>query len=252
MTSPPRVVLDERLDAVGAGAVVALPPDAAHHVRRVLRLGPGEAVELCDGAGRTAVGRLAGADVMLTSDPVAVPRPAPALALVQAVARGRRADDAVRTACELGVDLIVPVVADRTQGRPDATARDALSGRWRAVAGAALAQSRGAWMAEVAPVRTVAELAAAPPWDGLRLVAVPGAEPLPDVLARRAGGAATEASVGVAVGPEGGWTTEEVVVLETAGWTAVGLGPTVLRTEHAGPAALAVLAAAAGRWAADR
>jgi hypothetical protein len=58
--------------------------------------------------------------------------------------------------------------------------------------------------------------------------------------------------VAVAVGPEGGWTSDELARLVARDWSLVGLGATVLRTEHAGPAALAALAALAGRWESDR
>lgn len=258
----PQVVVAGGLDGAAAGTVVALDADDVHHLRRVLRLGDGAALRLSDGAGRVAPARLAAAAATLVAGPRTVPPPAPRLALVQALTRGRRADDAVRTACELGVDLVVPLVAARTQGRPGAGERDAIIARWRAIGVAALAQSRGAWAATIAPVTDVASLAAVAPWDGPRLVAVPGAPALPDRVAAAAspaspvaagapGAVPPSATVGVAVGPEGGWTPDEVATLTGAGWVAVGLGPTVLRSEHAGPAALAVVAAVSGRWAAE-
>jgi 16S rRNA (uracil1498-N3)-methyltransferase len=55
-------------------------------------------------------------------------------------------------------------------------------------------------------------------------------------------------AITVAVGPEGGWDDTEVARWVERGATVVGLGPTVLRTEHAAAAAIAVLAAASGRW----
>ncbi len=255
MTDGPVVVVAGRLDGARAGTPIALADADLHHLRRVLRLVDGAPLRLTDGVGAAAPARLAGERAVLDADAAVVPRPAPRLALAQALTRGRRADDAVRTACELGVDLLVPVVADRTQGRPDPAERAALVGRWRAVAAAALAQSRGAFAAEVAEVTTVAGLAASAPWSGPRLVAVPGAPALPDVLAGIGSAPGPDASVGpvigVAVGPEGGLTSTEVDGLVAAGWVPVGLGPTVLRSEHAGPVALAVLAAKTGRWAAS-
>jgi 16S rRNA (uracil1498-N3)-methyltransferase len=235
--------LGGRPGGIGAGATVPLPPEVDHHLRRVLRLADGAAVRLTDGAGRVAAATLRGAAAVLAAAPADVPRPAPRLALVQALTRGRRADDAVRTACELGVDLVVPLVAARTQGRPGAAEREALVGRWRAVAAAALAQSRGAWAAAVAPCTDVDGLVAVPPWEGPRYVAVPGAPALPERLAASAPPAETPAvTLGIAVGPEGGWTPDEVARLVDAGWAPAGLGPTVLRSEHAG---------ASGRWAAE-
>jgi 16S rRNA (uracil1498-N3)-methyltransferase len=129
-------------------------------------------------------------------------------------------------------------------------------GRWRAVALAALEQSRGAHLTEVADCSTTARLAELT--SGLRLVAVPGSPPLPDVLQRgqpaqrhstQADGERTsDEDVWVAIGPEGGWSDAEVELLLGSGWLAIGLGASVLRTEHAGPVALAVIAALAGHW----
>ena len=256
MTDGPQVLVGPAagLDGGVAGTPVLLAAEDLHHLRRVLRLADGAPLRLTDGAGRVAPAVLAGDTAVLDGPTVTVARPEPRLVLVQGLTRGRRADDGVRTACELGVDLLVPLVTDRTQGRPGAAERTALVARWRAVAAAALVQSRGAWVAEVTDVLDVAALVAGPGWDGPRLVAVPGGPPLPDVLAA-AGPVATArgaGTVGVAVGPEGGWTTDEVATLTGAGWRPVGLGPTVLRSEHAGPAALAVVAATTGRWAVGR
>jgi len=248
--SAPLVVVPASLAGAAAGARCELPADAVHHLRRVLRLDDGAPLRLTDGRGHRADARFAADEAVLTEPAAVVARPAPRLALAQALTQGRRAEEAVRTACELGVDLLVPVIAARTQGRPDAAARAAVVARWDGIARAALAQSGGAWLADVVDVRDAAALAAAPPWEGPRFVAVPGAAPLPDAL--RGLLPVPGATLGVAVGPEGGWTSDEVEGFAAAGWTPVGLGPTVLRSEHAGPVALAVLAATAGRWAVGR
>lgn len=230
---------------------------SAHHLRRVLRLEVGSALSVTDGRGRVATARLTADGVALTSPVDATATARPELVLVQALAKGRRLDDAVRAACELGVERIVPVIAERTQGRPSDVERTALVERWRALARSALEQSRSTWLTRVDEVRTVADLAGpATSQPGahdverseLRLLAVPHAaalsDVLPDVLGERSGAA----RVSVAVGPEGGWSDAEVALLSAAGWVTVGLGRSVLRTEHAGLVALAALAALTGRW----
>jgi len=73
---------------------------------------------------------------------------------------------------------------------------------------------------------------------------IPGAPSLPRVLAQLG----DVAEVTIAVGPEGGWSEPEVERLVADGALLAGLGASVLRTEHAAPAALAVCAAALGRW----
>ena len=258
MSIAPHVLVTEPLAGRVAGAVVALAEDRVHHLRRVLRLAEGDALSLTDGAGASADAQLVGDGARLSADAVVAPTSGMRLVLAQALSKGRRAEDAVRTACELGVDRLVPVVAERTQGRPDARGSEAVVERWRAVAAAALEQSRGVRLAAVdEPIATRA-LATRPAEVGaVRLVAVPGAAPLPDVLrdtlAHVLSDVLRDALAGevvVAIGPEGGWSPQEVDAFVAAGWHPIGLGPTVLRTEHAGPAAVAVIAAAAGRWSA--
>jgi len=247
----PHVLVPSPLADGTDGTIVALPAATLHHLRRALRLGVGSLLSLTDGLGGRAPAELVADGARLTGAPALEPASSPRIVLVQALAKGRRVDEAVRMACELGVDRVVPLVADRTQGRPDARTASAVVDRWQAVARAALEQSRGVHLAEVTGCHTVAQLAAAPSGPGnggdpggVRLVAVPGAPALPEVLA--APGPTPELSV--AVGPEGGWSDAEVAQLVGSGWQPVGLGPSVLRTEHAGPVAVAVIAALAGRW----
>ena len=258
MSIAPHVLVTEPLAGRVAGAVVALAEDRVHHLRRVLRLAEGDALSLTDGAGASADAQLVGDGARLSADAVVAPTSGMRLVLAQALSKGRRAEDAVRTACELGVDRLVPVVAERTQGRPDARGSEAVVERWRAVAAAALEQSRGVRLAAVDEPIATRVLTTRPVESGaVRLVAVPGAAPLPDVLRDALGGALADVSgdalageVVVAIGPEGGWSPQEIDGFVAAGWLPIGLGPTVLRTEHAGPAAVAVIAAAAGRWSA--
>lgn len=255
MSVEPHVLVPGPLSGESAGAVVPLAATTAHHLRRVLRRADGSALTITDGIGASAPAELVADGARLVAAPRTSPRILPRLVLAQSLAKGRRADDAVRTACELGVDRIVPVIAERTQGRPDERAAAVVVERWQALAVSALEQSRGVHLAQVASTRTTAELASgtdgadtSTPARMVRIMTVPGAEPLPDVLGRALAPHVPVGELWVAVGPEGGWSASEIDVLIGSGWSAAGLGPTVLRTEHAGPVAVAVVAALAGRW----
>ena len=171
------------------------------------------------------------------------PEPDPRLVLVQALAKGGRDEQAVETATELGVDEVVPwqaargVVVWRGREREEKGRR-----RWESVCVAATKQSRRSRVPVVAePVQT-AELAARLSTAALALVlhetatdSLAGVD-LPD-----------HGDVVVVVGPEGGITDTELAALVAAGGRPVRLGPEVLRSSTAGPAALAVLASLA-RW----
>ena len=246
MSLAPHVLVPGPIAGLDAGALVALPAAAVHHLRRSLRRGEGSALTLTDGAGAWASAQLAPDGARLDAAPSMEPQRAPRLVLAQSLAKGRRADDAVRLACERGVDRIVPVVAQRTQGRPDDRAAAAVVDRWRAVAVAALEQSRGVHLPDITACRTSEQLAGLA--SDVRLIAVPGAPGLPEVLEHHAPDDHAPGEVCVAIGPEGGWSDEEATLLVGAGWLPVGLGPSVLRTEHAGPIAIAVLAALCGHW----
>ncbi len=246
MSLAPHVLVPGPIAGLASGTLVALPAGTVHHLRRSLRRSDGTAVTLTDGEGARASAELTPDGARLDAAPSVEPRRAPQLVLAQSLAKGRRADDAVRMACELGVERIIPVVARRTQGRPDDRAAAAVIDRWRAVAVAALEQSRGVHLTDITACRTTEQLAGLT--SDVRLVAVPGARALPEVLERSTPGERTVGEVCVAIGPEGGWSEGEVTSLLGSGWLPVGLGPNVLRTEHAGPLAVAVLAALCGRW----
>jgi 16S rRNA (uracil1498-N3)-methyltransferase len=247
MSTTPFLHVSADLAAAAGGDPVALRDQEAHHLTRVLRLRPGAEVEVADGRGRQAVAVLGAGQVVLTADPVLTPRPRPALVLAQALPKGRKLDEVLRLATELGVDRVVPVATARSVVTLSGDRAERAVGRWRAVGRAAAEQARRPFLPQVAlPVDLAALPAVAAVADhGLLLVAAPGAAPLPELVepAWR-----EYQTVTVAIGPEGGFTADEVATLLRAGAETVGLGPTVLRTEHAGGAALAVLAALLGRW----
>lgn len=241
----PYVVLDPgALAEADAGGSVSLDPDARHHLVRVLRRRDGDVVVATDGSGREvdAVLRDPVLEVSAVRD---VPAPSPRIQVVQALGKGRKHDEVVRMLTELGVDVVTAVTTARTQVDLSGKA-DRVRDRWCAVADAACAQARRphrpavhgpvalqGWLAEVDPARTLVLVgdvdAATGPLEVL-------ADTPPEVE-----------QVAVVVGPEGGLTPEEVDTVVGAGGRRVSLGPTVLRTEHAGIVLAGVAAAATGR-----
>ena len=253
------------LDGAAPGAVVTLTGAEARHATTVRRLRVGEAVELVDGAGLRVGGTVAATAKDALSVQVAdvrrEPPPTVRLVLVQALAKGGRDEQAVETATELGVDAVVPWQAERSvsiwTGPKVARGQE----RWSAVVLAAAKQSRRAWVPAVRAPLTSRELvpavASTVAAGGAVLVlheqaSVPlGAARLPlagDLVLGGAAGAVHAPDVAVVVGPEGGISDAEVAALEGAGAQPVLVGPHVLRTSTAGPAALAVLAQRLGRW----
>lgn len=241
MSLTPYVHLDVELSAARIGDRLPVSRDDHHHLATVLRLGPGAAVEIADGRGTSALATLAQGEVELVTSPVVLPEPRPWLVLAQALPKGRKLDEVVRHACELGVDELRIVDTVRSVVRLDERRAARALERWTAVVRAACAQARRPRRPAVAGPLRLDRLGRD---DELLLVAHPDAPALPSV----ASAWQPAARIVLAVGPEGGFTDEEVADAVAGGALAVGLGPSVLRTEHAGAAGLAVLAAATGRW----
>lgn len=249
MSLRPYVHAEADLVTADRGDRLPLAPRDHHHLTRVLRLTDGAAVEVADGHGRSAPAVLVSDGLRLEGAPVHAPRREPVLGLAQALPKGRKLDEVIRVATELGVDRLVPLAAERSLVRLDGQRAARAAERWRAVARAAAEQCRRADLPTLHPLVPSTDLpvVAEVPAGGVLVVAHPDGPALPDVVA----GWRAPPSVTVAIGPEGGFSAAEIRALVDGGATLVGLGPRVLRTEHAGAAALAVLAALLGRWAAQ-
>ncbi|MGL5857654.1 MAG: 16S rRNA (uracil(1498)-N(3))-methyltransferase [Angustibacter sp.] len=240
------LVAEGALDDVRPGAQVTVDGDEGRHAVTVRRLSAGERVDLADGRGVLARGVVsaAGAGVLRVqvSSLRQQPPPRPRFVLAQALAKGDRDLQAVEAATELGVDEVVPWQAARSvvRWRGERAARS--HRRWEQTVRAAAKQSRRSWVPVVATVVDTGGLVARVASAGLAVVLDAGADqPLGGTVLPE------DQDVLVVVGPEGGVEPSEVADLLEAGAVARRLGPSVLRSSTAGPAALAVLAAQV-RW----
>jgi 16S rRNA (uracil1498-N3)-methyltransferase len=241
--TPPLFLLDTLPD----GDDVELGGDEGRHAARVRRLGVGEPVLLGDGRGIvlecvvTAV-HAAGLTLNVKSRSK-VARPDPRLVVVQALPKGDRAELAVETMTELGVDEIVPWAAARSIPQWHGARGDKSLERWRRTAREAAKQSRRAWVPSVVELASTAAVA--------QRCAATTACVLHEAASTALAGAELPSSgdVLVVVGPEGGISDDELALFTASGATAVRLGDPVLRTSTAGAAALAALSVGLGRWA---
>lgn len=231
---------------VAVGAEIDLVGDDARHAAVVARLRVGEQILLGDGRGslvRTEACSVAADRVSVrTLEPVHYAPPArPLLRLAQALAKGGRDELAIQTACELGVDDIIPWQAQRSivKWRADKTARQLE--RWRSIVREASKQSMRSRIPTVAEPVTTAGLATLARTERVLLLdpGSPRALSAVDLDAP---------SLLLVVGPEGGIAPEELTLIEQSGGLSVRLGPEVLRTSTAGPAALAALGVLLHRW----
>jgi 16S rRNA (uracil1498-N3)-methyltransferase len=247
VTLPMFLVEPGRLAGVVAGSGFVLDGDEGRHAATVRRIRAGERIDLADGEGALAHCEVvsAGRDrlELRVDDVGAVPLAPLRLALVQALAKGGRDEQAVETATEVGVDAVLPWQAGRSVVRWQGERGEKARRRWETIAREAAKQSRRPRVPVIEPVRSSPELAQRVGAAALALVLHESARhPLIDVPLPEAG------ELLVIVGPEGGITDDEVARLTEGGAIAVRLGREVLRASTAGPVALGWLAARTGRW----
>jgi 16S rRNA (uracil1498-N3)-methyltransferase len=228
------------------GARVVLPESAGAHLVRVLRLHEGDACVLFNGDGHDYDARLLSAGKRGVEAEVdgmrAVENESPLrLVLLQGIARGEKMDLIIQKATELGVAAIVPVFADRTEVRLDGERLEKRISHWRSVVASACEQSGRARIPELLPPQSLSEATAGLGADALKLTLDPLGEHRFDTLSP-----VGAAGIVIGIGPEGGWSEKDRVILRAAGFSGLRLGPRVLRTETAGLAAIAALQAKFG------
>ena len=231
---------------------ITLEGDEARHLSRVRRVEVGEIVEVFDGRNfATLVEVLALGKDRVELRAVGNPLPgrgAPCfVSLATAVPKGDRFDWLVEKATELGVGRIIPILTERSTVDPRGSKLDRLR---RTVIEASKQCGRNRLMTIDEPT-SFAEILRS--FIGHRMLCHPSGASLPSIV-----GSAVRTTyhppddrtyaqthVNLAVGPEGGFSEEEVVAARNAGWTIMGLGETLLRVETAGIVACARVLAVA-------
>jgi 16S rRNA (uracil1498-N3)-methyltransferase len=192
--------------------VPVLEADDRHHLERVRRLRPGDPVSVTDGRGAWRWCRFGHAlepDGPVQHDPP----PQPPITVAFAIVKGERPELVVQKLTELGVDRVVPFVAERSVVRWEPDKADRQAERLRRVAREAAMQCRRTWWPRVDDLSDFPAVRGLPGAAGAERGGAPPSLSFPTLL----------------VGPEGGWSATERATLPAL----VGLGPTVLRAETA-------------------
>jgi 16S rRNA (uracil1498-N3)-methyltransferase len=226
------------VDRLAEGALV-VRGDEHHYVARVRRARAGDELELVDGAGlcaRATIERIGEAETVLRATaPEPIAEPPPRVRVLVPLIKGDRMDGCLEKLVEVGADELVAWPAARSVVRLDGARRSARLAHYQGIAQAAARQSGRARVPAVALADSLAVALAELP-AGARVVLDPGAEraPVPTGAAH----------VTIASGPEGGLAPDELDALATAGFSAIGLGPRVLRADTAPIVAVALVRAA--------
>ena len=224
-------------EALLAGEV-ELPPEEAAHARKVLRLKPGDAVRLVDGAGKSAPARVALVDrkrvVCLVERVEDIPRLKPRLVICPALVKGPAMELLAVKLTELAVDEIRPVITARTVVKPGTARLE----RWQRLAAQAIKQCGAGYPPLFFEPAPLDEVMAKAPGDAARIMLYE--EERETGLARELAGK-RPAEVWILVGPEGGFAGGEAVSAGKAGFVSCVLQGPVLRAETAGLAAASVV-----------
>ncbi|MGA7919447.1 MAG: RsmE family RNA methyltransferase [Candidatus Acidiferrales bacterium] len=218
--------------------------DTAEHLGRVLRAAPGQLYELSDGQ-RVWLARIERVGLLKRGDnriefslvePVEAREPALNLKLLIAIVKFDRFEWCLEKASELGVSEIIPLITARSD-KPLIAAATRRQVRWEKILIESAQQSRRLRPPKIAAAKTPEKaFSGCTTTCRILLSERPAAPPIQEVLEE-----VSARSASIAIGPEGGWTDDELVSAQAAGFSEASLGGLVLRTETAVLASLAIL-----------
>lgn len=220
--------------------MVVLPRDESHHALRVLRIAPPDVLTITDGKGtvaRAAAASIEGDRLIAEVLERGVKRRLrPEIVVYQGAAKGHKLDGSVQQLAELGAAGMWAFESERAVARWDREKAERLGLRWGGIARASAKQSRNPFLMETGAGLSFTELQRRVSKEPLAVVLWEEA-----ALPLRTALVAGPDRLALVVGPEGGLTRSEAESLADAGAQLVSLGPLILRTEHAAPAAAAAV-----------
>lgn len=210
-----------------------LPPDAAHHANRVLRLRVGDNVQIFDGEGRACnatISEISGKRVdinIINACPAQSIAPL-RIVLAQAMSSSEKMDWVVQKATELGAAEIQPVQTQRSVAKLTNERAEKRTEHWRGVVIAACEQCGRNDLTQVhTPIDLSHWLASMRLTEGSKFILLPGGDTALHAQSKPQG------QVTLLVGPEGGFSPDEAIMAKQAGFIPILLGPRILRTETA-------------------
>ena len=215
----------------------------AHHIIDVLRMGPGDLLQVVADDGISFVGQIMAADtntVTIAAREILRESHEPdvRISLLQGLAKGEKMELIIQKAVEIGVAEIFPLAMDHSVVVLDPSKAGKKTERWQKIAEAAAKQSKRDVIPDVHGVMKLQQVLREGKWD-LLLIAYESDNRISLKEVLQAHKDAT--NIGVMIGPEGGLSNEEVKAAREAGGIAVSLGRRILRTETAGLVAAAAI-----------
>lgn len=226
-------------------SIVISGPDV-NHIRNVLRLGIGDSLivsDSCDFEYEAKIVEISPSEVKAATTMKKEIEPVfPQVTLVQAISKGEKMDTIVRQATELGVSAIVPIITSRTVVRLDEEKKKNKLARWQKVAKEASSQSQRSTVLNVYMVLAWDELLnVVSSFDLVIMFWEEAKESFSGEALRMVKRCHKEASYAVIIGPEGGFSQDEIGSLEKREASCFSLGRQILRAETASVVSLAIV-----------
>ncbi|MCY3773007.1 MAG: RsmE family RNA methyltransferase [Gemmatimonadetes bacterium] len=235
-------------DRISGNAAFVTDEDEQKHLTRALRKKPGDAVRFVDGEGWIYDGVLVRVkpeiEIEIRDRRRDREAESPEVTLAPSLLKGSRLDAVVEKSTELGVAVILPMRSARTVagGRPAGEPGNQRLERWRRIARSAMKQSLRARLPRIVPVTNLVDIVGTASSYDLALIAWEEERERSPALATGLGAEARR--VLLMIGPEGGFTREEIAMAREAGVQTVSLGRSRLRSDTASIAGLTLLMAA--------
>ncbi|MGH7766212.1 MAG: 16S rRNA (uracil(1498)-N(3))-methyltransferase [Candidatus Binatia bacterium] len=225
------------------GESAAITGAELEHMRKVLRLGPGDRVTLFDDEGWEHEGTIRsygdGMGEVRIVNSYQPQRESPVrITLAQALGKGDKFDWVVEKATELGAAAIAPFLCRRTVPKLDAAGREKKRTRWQRIAVSAAKQSGRTQVPEILGVMDFSDLIRRPWLSDLKIIL--WENETAHGLARLREESSSVESLILVIGPEGGFTRDEIAEATGSGFRSVSMGKRILRTETAAAAALSL------------
>lgn len=226
------------------GPVASITGTEAHHIKNVLRLKPGDGLKLFDGTGFEYEALIIGVSakdvaVKIQRKLEAAAPPGARIIVAQAFLKEKKMDDLVRKLCELGVARWMPFFSQRAIPKPDARRLADRCRRWQRIATEAVKQCRRIDMPRIGDALSFEEILDFSDGCDLKLVF------WENETRRLTKGLASEDNfpqkIMVMLGPEGGFSEQEINMVWNRGFISAGLGPRILRAETATIAAVTLV-----------
>jgi len=212
-----------------------LPASEAHQLTRVLRLHSGDLIRVFDGKGHEFSASIqtikrSRVTIRTLENIKSAPEPQVSLTLAHAVLKGRNVDTVIRDATMLGVQLIQPVITKRSHVTDASVELDGVIKRWHKIAVSSAKQSGRAFVPEIKPQLTLNQLLTTTKTD-LRIFLVEPTTAIAYSSLETLSNDPVPDSATLVIGPEGGWTTEEIDLASNYGFTMLTLGTRTLRAD---------------------